>query len=95
MRSIRTRAAFAGTFFFALVPGAQGAPQVVGDEACEKYAVDIASFATCEGGSVVKPQATNAVERRAEASSAVPARDAAPLAEARHARNATPRRQSR
>ena len=30
-------------------------PQTVGDEPCPKYAVDIASFATCEGDRVVKP----------------------------------------
>ena len=30
-------------------------PQTVGDDACPKYAVDIASFATCEGERVVKP----------------------------------------
>lgn len=30
-------------------------PQTVGDEACPKYAVDIAAFATCEGDRVVKP----------------------------------------
>jgi len=29
--------------------------QVVGDDACPKYAVDIASFATCEGDRVVRP----------------------------------------
>lgn len=30
-------------------------PQTVGDEACPKYAVDIESFATCEGDRVVRP----------------------------------------
>ena len=30
-------------------------PQTVSDEACPKYAVDIAAFATCEGDRVVKP----------------------------------------
>jgi rhodanese-related sulfurtransferase len=29
--------------------------QVVGDDACPKYAVDIAAFATCEGDRVVRP----------------------------------------
>jgi hypothetical protein len=28
---------------------------VVGDEACERHAVDIAGFATCEDGKVVTP----------------------------------------
>lgn len=30
-------------------------PQTVADDACPKYAVDIAAFATCEGDRVVKP----------------------------------------
>lgn len=34
---------------------ATATPQTVGDEACPKYAVDIAAFATCEGDRVVKP----------------------------------------
>lgn len=34
---------------------ADATPQTVGDEACPKYAVDIESFATCEGDRVVKP----------------------------------------
>ncbi|MBL8515086.1 MAG: hypothetical protein JNJ55_13925, partial [Betaproteobacteria bacterium] len=29
-------------------------PQVVSDSACEKYAVDIAAFATCENGRVTR-----------------------------------------
>lgn len=35
-------------------PG-NAALQVVGDEACALYEVDIASFATCEGDRVTKP----------------------------------------
>lgn len=34
---------------------AAATPQTVGNEACPKYAVDIAAFATCEGDRVVKP----------------------------------------
>ena len=34
---------------------ADATPQTVGDEACPKYAVNIKSFATCEGDRVVKP----------------------------------------
>lgn len=95
MRSIRVRAAFAGTFFFALVPGAQGTPQVVGDEACPKFAVDIAAFATCEGDRVVKPAPATAAGRRDEAPKAATARDAAPLAEVRPTPNTAAKRQSR
>ena len=36
---------------------AGASPQVVGDEAGEKYAVDIESFAACEDGKVVRPEA--------------------------------------
>lgn len=48
--------ALAGAFFslFAITAGA--APQVVGDQACERYAVDIAAFATCVDGKVVRPE---------------------------------------
>ena len=31
-------------------------PQTVGDDACPKYAVDIAAFATCDGDKVTKPE---------------------------------------
>ena len=59
MTSIRNpRAALAGAFFCALaaLPGTAHAIQVVGDEACQTYAVDIAAFATCENGRVTKPE---------------------------------------
>jgi rhodanese-related sulfurtransferase len=39
-----------------LATAARAAPQTVADEACPKYAVDIAAFATCEGDRVVKPE---------------------------------------
>ena len=58
MTSIRNpRAALAGAFFCALaaLPGTAHAIQVVGDEACQTYAVDIAAFATCENGRVTTP----------------------------------------
>jgi hypothetical protein len=49
----------AGAIFFILLatatPPARATPQVVGDDACALYEVDIASFATCEGGRVVLP----------------------------------------
>lgn len=41
------RPALAGAFALALCFGAAEA-QVVADSACEKYAVDIAAFATCD-----------------------------------------------
>ncbi len=42
---------------FCLVQGASAAtPQVVGDEACEYYAVDIEAFATCSDGKVTLPE---------------------------------------
>ena len=41
---------------FCLVQGASVAtPQVVGDEACAYYAVDIEAFATCTDGKVTLP----------------------------------------
>ena len=40
-----------------MIAAAHASPQVVGDEACERYEVDIASFATCVGGRVVLPVA--------------------------------------
>lgn len=36
-------------------------PQVVADSACDKYAVDIAAFATCENGRVVRAESVPAV----------------------------------
>jgi hypothetical protein len=81
MRSVHGRSALAGAFFLLGACGATAAPQVVGDEACEKHAVDIAAFATCEGGRVVRP-----AEAPPPAASAVrvapsPARAAAPAAD--------------
>jgi hypothetical protein len=43
-----------GASFF-IATAACGTPQVVGDEACERYEVDIASFASCIDGKVVRP----------------------------------------
>jgi len=40
-----------------MLAAAHASPQVVGDEACERHEVDIASFATCVGGRVVLPVA--------------------------------------
>lgn len=36
-------------------------PQTVGDDACPKYAVDIAAFATCNGDRITTPDKANAV----------------------------------
>jgi len=49
--------ALVGASFSLLAAVALASPQVVGDEACERYEVDIASFATCVGGKVVLPAA--------------------------------------
>lgn len=95
MRPARGRTALAGTFFFALALGANGAPQVVGDEACEKHAIDIEAFATCEGGRVVRPAPSTKEARNAEPSKAKAARDLAARVEAPPRPNATPARQSR
>jgi rhodanese-related sulfurtransferase len=35
--------------------GGVASAQVVGDEACPKYAVDVASYATCDGDNVARP----------------------------------------
>ncbi len=51
------RATLAGASFSLLAATAHASPQVVGDEACERHEVDIASFATCVGGKVVLPAA--------------------------------------
>ena len=52
------RAVHCATLCAALVAlAAHATPQTVGDEACPKYAVDIAAFATCEGDRVVVPDA--------------------------------------
>ena len=44
------------TLHLQVITASAASPQVVGDEACEKYAVDIESFATCEDGKVVRPE---------------------------------------
>ena len=49
------RMSLAGALFGGVL-GSAHAIQVVGDAACERYAVDIAAFATCEDGRVVKPE---------------------------------------
>ena len=43
---------------FLIATAAAGTPQVVGDEACARYEVDMASFASCIDGKVVRPDAT-------------------------------------
>jgi rhodanese-related sulfurtransferase len=43
---------------------AYAAPQVVADSACEKYAVDIAAFATCENGRVARAETVPAIQSR-------------------------------
>ena len=50
----RWRATLAGASFL-IATAACGTPQVVGDDACERYEVDIASFASCTDGKVVRP----------------------------------------
>ena len=40
---------------FLIATAASATPQVVGDEACERYEVDMASFASCTDGKVVRP----------------------------------------
>jgi hypothetical protein len=54
------RAVLVGASFSLQVGIVAASPQVVGDEACERNAVDIASFATCEGNTVVRPAAVDA-----------------------------------
>ena len=82
MTSIRNpRAALAGAFFCALaaLPGTAHAIQVVGDEACQTYAVDIAAFATCENGRVTTPEGPAAPARAPDRTAAAkaPVRDGA------------------
>ena len=50
----RWRATLAGASFL-IATVASATPQVVGDEACERYEVDMASFASCTDGKVVRP----------------------------------------
>lgn len=80
MRSRRLhRGALAGAFFF-VAPAALAAIQVVDDSACERYAVDIASFATCEDGKVVK--AADDPPGRGGRGEAAPAKKPEPRADA-------------
>jgi hypothetical protein len=51
----RWYAVLVGAFFLHSIGATQASPQVVGDEACLYHAVDVASFATCEDGKVVRP----------------------------------------
>ena len=51
------QAILAGASFSFLCGVASATPQVVGDEACERFEVDIASFASCADGKVVRPEA--------------------------------------
>ncbi|MFO1414101.1 MAG: hypothetical protein U1F10_09420 [Burkholderiales bacterium] len=79
-------AAVAGAFFSLAAGVAHATPQVVGDEACARYAVDIAAFATCEDGRVVRPDDAEAAAGARAAGAgpsawiAVPAPAASPLA---------------
>jgi hypothetical protein len=52
------RAALVGASFFFVHGATIATPQVVGDEACEYYAVDIEAFATCTDGKVTVPEDT-------------------------------------
>jgi hypothetical protein len=45
-----------GASFSLACTAAIASPQVVGDEPCELYEVDIASFASCVDGRVVRPE---------------------------------------
>lgn len=55
-----------------MVAAAHASPQVVGDEACARHEVDIASFASCVDGRVVPPVAAATAEGTAPASSGPP-----------------------
>jgi hypothetical protein len=55
------QAILAGASFSFLCGVASATPQVVGDEACERFEVDIASFASCSDGKVVRPGAETIV----------------------------------
>jgi len=82
MRSRRLhRGALVGAFFFA-APVALAAIQVVDDSACERYAVDIASFATCEDGKVVKAVDDPPGHAARGAGAAAPAKEPEPRADA-------------
>jgi hypothetical protein len=75
---------------------ASGAIQVVGDGACGYYDVDIAAFATCVDGRVVKPDATPATPppaaREAVATSGVAEVVATPARRARPRADPAPRK---
>jgi hypothetical protein len=79
------RMAVAGVSFWLALP-TTAAIQVVGDEACEKYAVDIASFATCVDGKVTRAEDAPVVAARPAkpppVATASAARDAVPKPEA-------------
>ena len=70
------RISLAGALFGGLVASAH-AIQVVGDAACDYYAVDIAAFATCENGRVVTPEAPQAARPAPDRTAATkaPAKD--------------------
>lgn len=55
-----------------MVAAAHASPQVVGDEACARHEVDIASFASCVDGRVVVPVAAATAEGAASASGGPP-----------------------
>jgi hypothetical protein len=61
------RTALAGASFSLMVAAAHATPQVVGDEACARHEVDIASFASCVDGRVVPPVADGTAEDAAAA----------------------------
>lgn len=54
-----SRMALAGAFFSMLAGVAAASPQVVGDEACGYYDVDMAAFASCVDGKVVVPESAD------------------------------------
>lgn len=74
----------AGAIFLAALAAASGesraTPQVVGDEACERHEVDIASFATCRDGRVTRPEPATPDAARTVVQSALPPPSAAPRA---------------
>jgi len=74
----------AGAIFLAALAAASGesraTPQVVGDEACERHEVDIASFATCRDGRVTRPEPATPDAARTVVRGALPPASAAPRA---------------
>ncbi|MFO1324608.1 MAG: hypothetical protein U1F15_11160 [Burkholderiales bacterium] len=69
-------AVLAGASFSLLSAVAVASPQVVGDDACAKHEVDIASFATCVDGKVVRPETDERASRNVVAYAAFFAPDA-------------------